>query len=378
MCSACSPHRITIPRQYIVHPPQESPNIIDLTSDDDDRQMSRYGPFGNPALGGGEEVRVCNPCVPDPNFDPPQQHGQTSPFPPFSPSAHSPHLPPTNAPPRGSRPSHRSTQSVGDSMRPGHAPRTRDPFTDHRTSYHGASRVSDFFPPPQAPPAYDPRNRPHSRSLAGSSDPHNVPPHMSGRRPLYADRRQPPLPPPAPRRQIAEEDECPVCGDELPPKGPDGDDSARTQHVSECIALHSGSPPPVPPPASGGDNPHTSTSLPSQRTRGMSSAALGGAGGEGSASVRANLSMRGMVPYVATEKDCVDESGGEAECVICFEEFEAGVKMARLVCWCKFHEVSRFRIFWDDGGRGLKGGKREERGKREEGRVNARIEKRLT
>jgi hypothetical protein len=25
--------------------------------------------------------------------------------------------------------------------------------------------------------------------------------------------------------------------------------------------------------------------------------------------------------------------------VICFEEYEAGDRMARLVCWCKFHEV---------------------------------------
>ena len=53
-----------------------------------------------------------------------------------------------------------------------------------------------------------------------------------------------------------------------------------------------------------------------------------------------SISARGMYPYIATEKDCVDEEGNEAECVICFEEFEAGDKMARLVCWCKFHEVS--------------------------------------
>jgi hypothetical protein len=46
-----------------------------------------------------------------------------------------------------------------------------------------------------------------------------------------------------------------------------------------------------------------------------------------------------MFPYIATEKDCVDEDGSDAECVICFEEFQAGDKMARLVCWCKFHEV---------------------------------------
>lgn len=32
-----------------------------------------------------------------------------------------------------------------------------------------------------------------------------------------------------------------------------------------------------------------------------------------------------MLPYVATEKDCL----GEAECTICFEEFEIGDIMAR-------------------------------------------------
>lgn len=47
------------------------------------------------------------------------------------------------------------------------------------------------------------------------------------------------------------------------------------------------------------------------------------------------LAMRrtGMFPYVATEKDCVDS----AECTICLEEFEVGVRMARLECLCRFH-----------------------------------------
>lgn len=49
-----------------------------------------------------------------------------------------------------------------------------------------------------------------------------------------------------------------------------------------------------------------------------------------------------MVPYTATEKDCTDEDGKEAECIICLEDYEAGDKMARLVCWCKFHEVCPF------------------------------------
>ena len=47
-----------------------------------------------------------------------------------------------------------------------------------------------------------------------------------------------------------------------------------------------------------------------------------------------------MLTYLATEKDCVGEGGeGEAECVICFEEFEQGVEMGRLECLCRFHKV---------------------------------------
>ncbi len=86
VCANCSPHRITIPRQFIVHPPEDatpSPStannagveVVDLTSDDDAAgkvvspeerpQSSEYRI--DPALGGGKEVRLCNPCVPDPN-----------------------------------------------------------------------------------------------------------------------------------------------------------------------------------------------------------------------------------------------------------------------------------------------------------------------
>lgn len=41
----------------------------------------------------------------------------------------------------------------------------------------------------------------------------------------------------------------------------------------------------------------------------------------------------GVFPYIATEKDCVDD----AECTICLEEFEVGVEMGRLECFCRFH-----------------------------------------
>ena len=83
VCANCSPHRITIPRQFIVHPPTEasstsqmtSENVVDLTGDDGDGNAR--GPVQSPgrphrsSLGGGQEVRLCNPCVPDPNPLPP-------------------------------------------------------------------------------------------------------------------------------------------------------------------------------------------------------------------------------------------------------------------------------------------------------------------
>lgn len=84
VCNECSPHRITIPRQYIVHPPTldfgTSPtrgrvHSIDLTQDDGEPLRSPaipglYGASG-PLMEGGEKVRLCNPCVPDPQPEPP-------------------------------------------------------------------------------------------------------------------------------------------------------------------------------------------------------------------------------------------------------------------------------------------------------------------
>ena len=86
VCGNCSPHRITIPRQFIVHPPEEttiSPltarttgiEVVDLTEEqesDDESPDSNQRPQSSdyridPSLGGGQEVRLCNPCVPDPN-----------------------------------------------------------------------------------------------------------------------------------------------------------------------------------------------------------------------------------------------------------------------------------------------------------------------
>jgi hypothetical protein len=87
VCNDCSPHRITIPRQFIVHPPDtsaathsRSPSIhvpvetIDLTENTEGEERSNLvritSTGSNPALGGGEKVRLCNPCVPDPQPSP--------------------------------------------------------------------------------------------------------------------------------------------------------------------------------------------------------------------------------------------------------------------------------------------------------------------
>lgn len=83
VCANCSPHRITIPRQFIVHPPEGGPaspeikkrngiDVVDLTGDDEQPPQASQRPMSSdrridPALGGGQEVRLCNPCVPDPN-----------------------------------------------------------------------------------------------------------------------------------------------------------------------------------------------------------------------------------------------------------------------------------------------------------------------
>lgn len=82
VCNSCSPHRITIPYQYIVTPPgaprpgsQRYPSSL----------ISGEGGYADfSSLGGGERVRLCNPCVPDPNTAPPQQSEDS----PTSPRGH--------------------------------------------------------------------------------------------------------------------------------------------------------------------------------------------------------------------------------------------------------------------------------------------------
>jgi hypothetical protein len=118
VCASCSPHRITIPRQFIVHPPDpnrapaaallgaRAGQVINLDADDDAAQSPTAL---NPALGGGEEVRLCNPCVPDPNPEPPCGYGTSGPG-----MLRGSYV----APPGQTR--HRSYHSVSSGSRPSH------------------------------------------------------------------------------------------------------------------------------------------------------------------------------------------------------------------------------------------------------------------
>ena len=86
VCGECSPHRITLPRSMIVYPPgtellaspprtstDHNVSTIDLTGDDDEEVSGVRSPSTHSHrsdLEGGLKVRLCNPCVPDPQPDP--------------------------------------------------------------------------------------------------------------------------------------------------------------------------------------------------------------------------------------------------------------------------------------------------------------------
>ena len=104
------------------------------------------------------------------------------------------------------------------------------------------------------------------------------------------------------RPRLAESDICPVCRRALPPQGPDGDESAREAHIIECLMA-----------------------------RDATYHGEGSPGGPSQARIH-------MLPFIATEKDCVGQDGGNQECSICMVEYDVGDELARLECLCKFHK----------------------------------------
>ncbi len=422
VCAGCSPHRITIPRQFIVRSPPEvvamqsartamGPEVVDLTGDSDVTALLSHHPQRNArpqshgyrinnALGGGEEVRLCNPCVPDPNplphvaypssvrygLDPLAGSGRVPQI-PDRPSSGSFSASTYQGPPLARRVSsdrldrHNASEATPNTVLgqlPGDSSFLPGPAIDRRHSH--ASRPVGRVPQP--PPNYQslfgsapepplddvslylclfieilnyrqsylqsllerhglpqPRHR-HQTSTV------DVPAHPRYRSILGVEA--PPALRAVPRPMLREEDECPICHSALPPKGPDGSETAREAHVTLCIESHFSSSTPrsfhPPPPAAIAASVAASAATPLQA--GASSVYRS----EGIVGMMPPSSMprrrtTGMVVYRASEKDCIGDGGeGSQECVICYEEFAVGDEMGRLECLCKFHKVRELRL----------------------------------
>ncbi|KAH8602589.1 FYVE zinc finger-domain-containing protein [Bisporella sp. PMI_857] len=314
VCNACSPHRITIPYQFIVQPPSSESSTANpyyRPSLDPAHAASEYA-----SLGGGERVRLCNPCVPDPNLAPPQT--PETPHRPSNLSAHSRSV--SLATPQS------SAVHIGSSR---HYSREQGNRNSRAQSTTSSSQ----------PNASHLQNVGHQHTTSrGRSSTTNVQPHYRSLIPADESR---PLPRPP---RIAEEDECPVCHQELPSSALPSSEILREQHINRCIEnAFSATPAITPaPPALQRRSSHATSAASTSAPRPIPNTPEGrmAAREEAHAAViRAATSPprayrhTGMIPYKATEKDCVDD----AECTICLEEFEVGNEMGRLECFCRFH-----------------------------------------
>ncbi|KAF5640994.1 phosphatidylinositol(3)-phosphate binding protein [Fusarium sp. NRRL 25303] len=288
VCNACSPHRIIIPHQYIVRQPGSEAAIHQSLLVDG----LGAGYFDVNDMSGGERVRLCNPCVPDPNTAPPQ-----------SPS------PQATLSPRTSH--QRSRSSIGNAygtLQPSNrhgavfAPGTGgDPYrylSPRTRSVTMGSASSGSSPGPtyrRRSGAFQSRfDRVQASGQAASAS--SYPDRYSSLgESSTMQRALPPTP------QIAEEDECPVCHRELPSQSLPNAEELRQSHITKCIQTHS---------------------------------AYGTLGASEDGGAPAVPRLTGMYCYSATEKDCIDD----AECTICLEEFTVGDQMARLECLCRFHK----------------------------------------
>ncbi|KAI5288076.1 hypothetical protein KEM54_005492 [Ascosphaera aggregata] len=453
VCANCSPHRITIPRQYIVRPPNQEadspgqitsgfpgsahtstgatlrrasveqfPQSFDgqeaathtqeeagsapeslagfanhnhtlseqsastpdaffnyftlshrpLSQSSATGMSGNFASAGNPALGGGEEVRLCNPCVPDPNLEPPADHLLGSRL--YDISASTPHntahtrsLVDTAQAPAGGgcEQSHLSASKDGglvvdmqssdattrgfnlESQQPQRTETRRHQFSRHADNRHHDIQGGRSLPALASStiPLRLTRGR-HSRS--GQSDITEPQAELNDRDGRHEAR------PTRHRRRVPEEDICPVCSHPLPPVGPNGSEASREEHISACIenatasltgatststAIITDSISPYPnalrvsPQTVNGPNP-----APAPRTVVVTppSPSSSRAGRHPSSK---NPHLMRMLSFTATEKDCCITSDGQPqECTICMEEYSIGEKLARLECLCKFHK----------------------------------------
>ncbi|KAF7906066.1 hypothetical protein EAF00_000345 [Botryotinia globosa] len=368
VCNSCSPHRITIPYQYIVQPP-DHPSPYNSVAYNRLHDPQGEGRTNTLEFGGGDRVRLCNPCVPDPNVAPPQTN-QTG----------------SNTEPRYNIGHHGRTRSsiVPSTTIPGSLPaESRFRLADHRSHTIRDQSTSNRYSPSGMNP--NPRTaeefqtwyreraglgsgqsvRSRSSTVAGTGRdttedmftfPRNVrgpatsvqtPPNATvstaARRyfPSAEDLRTRPLPRPP---QIQEEDECPICHHELPSRALVNSETLRSDHIMSCIdratsrmfiGTPTSTPPPPVPSATRPAPPITQSSTQSTSSHASASSTVAAPHPLTSNPSAGPSQPRrtGVFPYIATEKDCQDD----AECQICLEEYEPGLEMGRLECFCRFH-----------------------------------------
>ncbi|EDO01768.1 hypothetical protein SS1G_04243 [Sclerotinia sclerotiorum 1980 UF-70] len=318
-------------------------------------------------FGGGDRVRLCNPCVPDPNIAPPQTNQTGSvPEPRHNLGYHgrtqSSIVPTTSIPgslpaePRFRLADHRSHTVPEEfqnwyreraALSSGQNTRSRSSTvtgTGRDTTEDMVSRQSAMK---QDVVAKALSQFTFLRNVRGPSpsvqSPPNAPVPNAGRRYVVSggDLRSRPLPRPP---QIQEEDECPICHHELPSSSLANSETLRSEHIISCInratsRLSTGTPSSTPtPPIPSTTRPalpitQTSAQSSSSRVSASSTSALPHPLVSTPSSGPSQPRRTGVFPYVATEKDCQDD----AECQICLEEYEPGVEMGRLECFCRFH-----------------------------------------
>ncbi|KAL1303958.1 hypothetical protein AAFC00_000406 [Neodothiora populina] len=354
VCATCSPHRITIPRQYIVRPPEER-----LWEEDHAYTRPRSSTDASYVdnLGGGETVRVCNPCVPDPNYGPPPQHENAASSPPPQPVPPPPPLSRSRASTYASdarlqgssdpRDVSRTEPSAGDEVQriqsssvPYHRSHSSSaPYGQTRSGMQ-TNRALQNMPQTQrmrtstsgyrtrSDDSYASSRHHHFNSLTHAGMPSAfdaaslAPIAQGSHRPKSRDTTR-----------SNEEDECPVCGTRELPFGHGGTASDREQHVEQCLINHfafSAGPSTRVVPTTADGPPTERPLLPIP---------------PGTSPTPSPAIRQRMLVYHATEKDCFDESGEPQECVICFEEFQPGEEMGRLECLCRFHRTC-IRSWW--------------------------------
>ncbi|KUJ22747.1 FYVE-domain-containing protein [Mollisia scopiformis] len=330
VCAACSPHRITIPREYIVRPP---PGVYASPPHRSRHSVASIS-SGEGNIEAGERVRLCNPCVPDPNTAPPQ----VSP-PPYSVGPHA-----NNE--RAVRPEDRlpsfaehrlSRRENSYRPRPNATPLLPDLAVPSDAVTHllrgvqiaenptPSQMVGNRAPRPLPFMHYsDPRRTMSHRNRPDETDEEEYPNQLNhvavaSSQPRFASPDPQPMPQAAPRRAVPEEDLCPICRREYPTSLRDNP-SQQESHIQRCIE--------------------------EQLTRVQGHTAQAGAGAQhpGQLARISSGTRRGMTKYTATARDAINGD----ECQICLDEFFPSQELALLTCFCKFHPEC-IQGWWDKG-----------------------------